>query len=321
MELLVVVGIIGLLLAVMAPTVSGIVDRARASICGNNLHQLAGMLRLNTGSAAHKPLPSAWQWYEFVFEHGAGDTLICPCDTGDEAGAIDLSDIYLVQAQGSERRFSNVQVILDTGSSPEDNQIHRETAAHGVTAGAGQALICVGSECALCRVTHTGEVKFESLIFETTHRCASTHWLCVDDGRPNWRSQVSSTILSGNPDSNIFVMHLQSVNYSSKWPDYYPGFEHASYAMSNAVNIYTPRPGQLMLVEYKKPVARVHKVGFSNDELGVDNSDKYGCLRTRHLGKANMALADGSVRELTREEFQSEYDRYTISNHIGLWAP
>lgn len=321
-ELIVVVSIVLLLLAVMAPSVNTLVEYTRGAICGNNLHQLAGMLRIEPEAITEGCLPRSSQWMDFVTDHGAGDTLVCPSDNTDNTGTLDLSDVWLVQGQGSARRFSNIQAVLDTGRSSEDSQVRRTDYAHGVTAGPGQALILIGSECALIRVTYSGEIRFESLIVVYTHSGhRSTHWLCVDDGAPNWRARIVADFYQGTRDSNVFVMRFQGVGYNTKWPDYVLSYEHSSYAMSDAVNVYTPRPGQLMLVEYKKPVAKMHRLGFGNDLLGDDNDDDYGCLRTRHRGRANLALTDGSVKDLTREQLQVEYDRYTVSDHNGIWAP
>jgi len=325
-ELLVVLAIIALLVAILGPSVTGILDRAKGVTCENNLHELAKMMRQDTASSVPGDLPRPKQWTDVMVARGGDDILLCPEDNGqdsrDGGNEADLSDIWLVQGQGSSTMFSNLQMILDTGHSAEDRQISKVSAAHGYSAKPGQALIKIGSECALARVTFRGEVKLESLIINQTHNGhRSTHWFCLDDGLPNWRQRVTQSFYQGGSDPNVFVMRLQGQGHSKKWPDFELGYEHASYAMNNAIDVRSPRLGQLMLVEYKKPVAYVRKEGYAVDDLGDDNYDERGCLRTRHLGKANVAMTDGSVKGFTREELQAQHDMYTVADPRGLWAP
>ena len=76
-----------------------------------------------------------------------------------------------------------------------------------------------------------------------------------------------------------------------------------------------------MIVEYSKDVAKVIKEGYRTDEFGSSNADPKGFLRTRHFDMANFATTDGSVRSMTREQLQYEYDAYTTNKPTGLWAP
>ena len=321
-ELMVVVAIMALLVAILGPSVSGALDHAKGAICGNNLHEMAKMLLVDGSTGGQHDLPRPSEWTEFINERGGEDLLSCPEDSGEKiVDEVDLSDIWLVQQQGGSIMFSNLQTIMDTGQSPEDRQVTRVTSSHGHSAESGQALIRIGSECALSRITFRGDVRIESLIVSQTHSCGSTHWYCLDDGLPDWRSRVATEFYRGSSDPDVFVMRLQGVGYNTKSPDFVLGYQQASYAMSNAVNVRRQRVGQLMLVEYKKPIAYIRKGGFAVDELGDDNTDKRGSLRTRHLGKANVAMTDGTVKGFTREQLQAEYDMYTVADPEGLWAP
>ena len=329
-ELLVVIAVIALLVMLLIPTFTNVQEYTRATACKKNLKEMADGINSAPGRRPYAP-----KWRRFLLERGLGGVLTCPSDADVDAAAEpedfpDLEDIYLVQKQGNEVRFSNIKVILDTGTSPEDNQVKRRESAHGITAVEGETLILVGSECAMMRVTYGTVTKFESMIIPATHGCASIHWLCVDDGSPGWRTRVEAGLQGANsseeaspaPDPNIFVMRFQSgPRYTRKWDDYTVGFQHASYAMSDAVANVGPRSGQLMLVEYSKDVAKVLKTGYRTDEFGSSNADKKGFLRTRHFGMANFVTTDGSVRSMTREQLQYEYDEYTANVPEGLWAP
>jgi len=327
-ELLVVIAVIALLVMLMVPTFMNTREHTRATVCKKNLSEMAkGIIT----APERRPYPG--QWRRFIMDRGMSSVLSCPSDPDieeapDSQDFPDLDDIYLVQKQGSDLRFSNIQVILDTGTSLEDNQVNLVDSAHGINALAGQKLILVGSECALLRVTYGSRVKFESMIVSATHGCASIHWLCVDDGRADWKARVKNGLASASvsgehkPDPSIFVMRLQSgPKYTTPWPDYEVRSEKADYAMSDAVDNVSPRSGQLMLVEYCKDVAKVMKQGYTTDEFGDSNEDEDGCLRTRHFGMANFATTDGSVKSMTREQLQWEYDIYTANNPKGFWAP
>ena len=329
-ELLVVIAVISLLVTLLIPTFTNVLEYTRMAACKNNLREMATGINSAPGK---RPYPPGWR--RFLMDRGIGGVLACPSDADADSAAEpkhfpDLEDIYLVQKQGNSVRFSNIKVILDTGSSPDDTQIQRADSAHGITAEEGQKLIKVGGECAMMRVTYGSVATFESMIISATHGCGSTHWLCIDDGSPDWSARIEEGLKDASPseeatpapDPSIFVMRLQSgPRYTKKWPDYSVGFQRASYAMSDAVSNLAPRSGQLMLVEYSKDVAKVDKEGFRTDEFGSSNADEKGFLRTRHFGQANFATTDGSVRSMTREQLQWEYDAYTTASPIGLWAP
>jgi prepilin-type N-terminal cleavage/methylation domain-containing protein len=329
-ELLVVMAVVALLVTLLIPTLTSIHENTRATVCRSNLKEIAEGI-----SFADKQIFPAY-YRQYMRDNGMGSVLNCPSDdevdtyAEDEEEPIpDLDDIYLVQKQGGSVLFSNIKVILDTGVSPEDGQVRRASSAHGTTAGPNQALITIGGECAMMRVTYGNLVKFESMIIPTQsggHN--SVHWLCFDDGSPDWRDRVTSGLSSAtadsgaNPDSDIFVMRLQSGHrYKNKAVDIEVGFHNASYAMSDAADNADSRPGQLMFVEYTKDVAKVLRLGYRNDELGHSNADEDGFLRTRHFDMANVAMSDGCVKSMTREQLQFEYDQYTASRFDGIWAP
>ena len=328
-ELLVVIAVIALLVMLFIPTFTNVQEYTRATTCKKNLKEMADGIN---SAPDRRPYPPEWR--RFLRGRGIGGVLTCPSDpdadaAGDPEDFPDDEDVYLVQKQGNDVRFSNMQVILDEGLSPEDAQVSVTDSAHGIQATENQDLVKIGSECALIRVTRGSVIKFESLIVPTTHTGhMSIHWLCVDDGMAGWFERVEAELAGAqaseeaNLDPSVFVMRLQGGDkYTRKWPDIALESRKASYAMSDAVDNLGPRPGQLMLVEYSKDVAKVFKQGFSTDRFGSSNADERGFLRTRHFDMANFVTTDGSVRSMTREQLQEEYDAYTIVNRRGLWAP
>jgi len=328
-ELLVVIALIALLAMLMIPTFLDTREHTRAAVCKNNLNEMAkGIIT----APDRRPYPGEWR--SFLRKRGVGSVLFCPSDPDkdkidDTEDTPDLDNLYLVQKQGGDVRFSNVQTIIATGTSYEDGQVKRVDNAHGISTGEGQTLIQIGGECALIRVTYGSRVKFESIIIPTNstgHN--SIHWLCVDNGQVDWEAQVEAGLSGASssgeatPDPNIFLMRFQGGHkYTKKWPDIEVGARLSSYAMSDAVDNLSPRAGQLMLVEYSKDVAKVIKQGYSTDEFGSSNEDEKGFLRTRHFGLANYATTDGNVQSKTREQLQFEHDQYTADRPRGLWAP
>ena len=327
-ELLVVITLIALLALLLVPMFRDAREHAHATICKKNMGEIAKGINSAPGQRPNPP-----EWRRFMMDRGMGSVLTCPSDDRDFEEPTtfpDLSDIYLVQKQGNETRISSVKVILETGSSNDDTQVTTTDSAHGTTAAEGQKIILIGSECAMILVTYGNTTKFESIIItDANHGCNSVHWLCIDDGSADWEDRIAAGLVGATPEGNdhpdpaIFVMHLQSAQkYMEKAPDYEAGFQDSSYAMSDAVANLVPRPGQLMVVEYSKDVAKVLKQeGFGNDNFGDNNEDETGFLRTRHFYLANFVTTDGSVRSMNRNDLQEEYDLYNEGDKKGLWAP
>jgi len=323
-ELLVVIALISLLVVMVVPMFADMTRKTKEINCQSNLRGLAQVISQRPGG-----LPYPRDWHQYAAEAGSGEVLTCPADPTDydsipEQDDVELTDLHLIQIQGGQVRVSPLQEVIETGTSSQDSQVKRTTQADGKTAGDGQCFITVGGtgdECAITRITYGGRIKIESLIHNRQHGCASTHWICKGDNSPEWRANLQATWDSPSKDSNIWIMRLQGVNYQEKAPDYEMDYDLASYGMSDAVNVSAPSPGQLMLVEWKRAVARVRRANYSVDEIGDDNDDEYGCLRTRHFERANYATTDGMVRGMTRPEMQYEYDSYEIGSHYGIFAP
>lgn len=320
-ELLVVISLILLLLAIVAPSVSGIVERGKASICGNNLHQLATMLHVDTGSGP-PTMPTAGTWCGYVIDHDGRDVLRCPSDDGetvvDQTG---LAEIYIVQ---NCTLFTNVQEAINLGRSLEDKQILVDPPGiagdHGWNPpdpGPDQVLICIDDDAAIM-ISFGDNIIIESLDPPGDGgRCGSDHWIVIDDGSANWRSQIESVLRSvrrtaisaaKTGDSRV-VMRLTGQYYADIIdPPYTVGRQDTSYGMSTAVRNTAPRAGQLMLVEYDSSVVHV-----SGNFVNLDRS-----LRPRHNGKANYATTGGRVDSLTVEELEWQFDG---SVDRGIWGP
>ena len=67
-ELLVVIGIIGLLLSILLPTLGKARRAANSIVCQSNLHQIAGMMRLYATENNDAIIGSAWTTSRFLFE-------------------------------------------------------------------------------------------------------------------------------------------------------------------------------------------------------------------------------------------------------------
>ena len=321
LELLTVIAIIALLVALLVPSLKGMREHANSVLCRNNLKQLARTLHRGTGP--RRVLPYASVWYTFIMGKGEGELLICPNDEadpdfGEQTG---LSEVHIVQ---NCNLFTNIQDALDTGTSPEDNQILVNPPGiagdHGWNPpdpGPNQALICVDDDAAIM-ITFGDTIIIESLdVPGDGSACGSDHWICVDDGSPGWRSAITTVLRGirntgtsgpGTGDARV-VMRLTGQHYADiVEPPWRLGRQSASYGMSTAVSCAAPRPGQLMLVEYNTSVVHVNG-NFTN----LDES-----LRPRHFGKVNFARTDGSVDAMTADELELEFDS---SQDRGIWGP
>jgi len=322
-ELLVVIAIIALLVALLAPSLSSVPAHGRDVICQKNLKELAGLLTM--GEYDSGVLPTANSWFSYITKRQAGELMVCPDDNSDnEAESTkpnDMSDLYIVQ---NCNQFSNIQDVLDRGHSLEDRQIIVNPPGiagdHGWNPPdpeGGQTLICIDDDAAIM-ITGGDSTSIESIDPPGDGaRCGSEHWVCVDDGSSNWRSELTAVLQSVKntktsamqTDDPRVVMRLTGRQYANIIEEPYTvGTQRASYGMSTAVNSDSPRPGQLMLVEYHTSIVRL-KGNFTD----IDES-----LRPRHFGRANYVSTDGSVSSKTSEELEQELNS---SQDLGIWGP
>jgi len=319
-ELLVVVAIIALLAVILSPSLTSVMELARKSVCASNLHECSDMLRLNTTGREQQAVPFAGEWFTYVIKHGGVDALHCPSDDTDPSfeETTALADTYAVQ---NARDFTNIQDAINTGSSREDGQVLVNPPGiagdHGWNPpdpGSNQVLFCIDDDAAF--FVDTAEISITPIwVPGDGSNCGSEHWIVVDDGSPNWRSDIEAFLRSvtntstPGPESGDprVVMRLTGRRYDDKLEDtYVVGRQVASYGMSTAVNSQAPTPGQLMLVEYATSVVRA-----SGSYVNIEES-----LRPRHSGQANYATTDGSVDSMTQEELEWEFDS---TQTRGIW--
>jgi len=320
-ELLVVIALIALLAILLVPAFAGITAHARNVTCQKNLRELAVLL--SKGENGDGILPPAGAWFSYVTDHNASELLICPDDNqeADFEEQNDMSDLYIVQ---NCTLYSNLQDVIDLGYSLEDRQILVNPPGIAGDHGwdppdpePGQTLICIDDDAAIM-ITPGDSTIIESIDPPGDGGlCGSEHWICLDDGKPNWRTELTAVLQSvRNTNKSAMqtadprvIMRLTGRRYANVIePAYTVGTQRASYGMSTAVDSGSPRPGQLMLVEYKTSVVRL-KGNFTD----IDES-----LRPRHFGRANYISTDGSVSSKTVEELEQELNS---SQNMGIWGP
>jgi hypothetical protein len=321
-ELLVVIALIALLAALLVPSFTTIGEHTRELLCRNNLKELAGIL--HQGTDGDGILPTANRWFSHITHRKFGELMICPDDNRDDEvddNPDDMSDLYIVQ---NCTMFSNLQDVIDMGRSLEDNQILVNPPGiagdHGWNPpdpNGNQTLICIDDDAAVM-ITAGDSTVIESIDPPGDGGlCGSEHWVCLDDGRPNWRNEVTAVLQSvrntsrsaaDTADTRV-VMRLTGRRYADIIEQPYTvGTQRASYGMSTAVDSVSPRSGQLMLVEYDTSIVRLR--GNFTD---IDES-----LRARHFGRANFVSTDGHVGSKTTGELEQELHG---APNMGIWGP
>ncbi len=329
-ELLVVVAILGLLVAILLPSLSAAKEHAYDAKCRANLKHLYQTIHAPTGAGVQLPgHASAKAWVATVSGNASGGLLICPSDDTEKGdGAIGMDgNVTIIDAPKSVvfNSFESNSVIHGfieqeglalPGAVPlniaEPGRYGRNYASYTGAAGSLAAgtvvdsyfLIFdpVGSQSAYA----SGSVTFGSdilgMICTTRDLDATDHILGSDDvaypvgqGARGYESNAEEVEIMD--DQRTLRIH----NYHSTFPG-----EHAriltrrggmaSYGMNKRANPSNPRPGQLLLVEYDSTIC--DPGGSAHGEL----------LRPRHLGHVNVLYTGGEVTARSPEELHPDHD-------------
>ena len=289
-ELLVVVAIIALLIALLTPSVGLTRRYAKRSICQGHLKQLWTTLQDNAGRGTLKR-PTPYTWIEFVIQREAQQALRCPEDEVETSSAAVLSNITLYQIHtGGEEWWYPLNDILDNEADPGMFQCGTYRPSPNVLEirfGANP----LSSPNLADTQAHSGlrMVFGKTIRLESIGNCPRQH-NCISE---MW-------VYRGNEE----IMRLQGQHYPTVDPPVTLTGIPVSYGLNRLVGQIVAPPGQLMLLDYRWPVADSVKdsVRPMSENLDVD----------RHLGMLNAVFINGQVRSVWPAD---------VAFNKPVWAP
>jgi len=273
-ELLVVVAIIGLLVALLSPSLGRAREIAHLTICKSNMQKLWEVIQTagSRGDSLRIPAPSVW--IGTVKKRHAGRVLICPRDTClNETG--DLADVVCVQyhyksehhpGRGEEMWEYPMEDML---SGVKFFQLTVEEPSPDVK-------IFTWANHSKLQVTMGSELELRSLL------------------GPSHAGSISEMFVRYRGE---YVMRLTGQYYEKIDPTFYLRGDEASYALNEQVGELTDRPDQMCLLEYEKTVAR--EDDDLDEWLGVG----------RHFGnRINIVTVSGQCRTVDDTELRPTYE-------------
>lgn len=323
-ELLVVIGVLVMLIAILVPSFSRVMQHSRSATCKNNLHQLSGILhaegvrnslRGNSGPS----IPNAGNWVNVAVDQGLDQLVVCPCGGELPTSLAGLQSLWIRQdghesSQEPGVHYSNLYDLL-TGREVPDWQVgcyyrgkeygtgfSRYSGVqwiidlHGGPPADNEALLAIAT-CAAFSITFHGGgsqgVEIAPLGHHPDWSSGSDHWITRGDpSNPSWEDDV--------------LVRLTGVGYSTidSSVSVFGGGSH--YGMNTLVNTSAYRMNQLWLVEYTSDLINLTS---SHHDDPFDENESNGEIMARHLGRANLLKVDGSVLSMTKDELENEFDR------------
>jgi prepilin-type N-terminal cleavage/methylation domain-containing protein len=331
-ELLVVISVLALLGAVLLPYLSRTFELAYKTMCQRNLRTLTDALHM--GHEEDVELPTAGSWVSVAESRTAKEVLFCKEDTREEpeSQVIELEELYVLQYHsGSDTNWdtSYLTAILGAGGAAvNDPQVWAWYPAGGIhdtpkgdpdrpwtpdrlpTLKENQAFIGVDNDSALL-ITFGDEIIFEC--WEPIDKQYSRHWLMKGPGTP-----VCPLPTNGSPDDDDDkeLLHMWSRDYRQidpRSPLRLGAGSWSSYGMNGMIEARKFGLGQIMLADANETIIRI---GSRREEAYIEEVIQY-----RHMGKANVASVDSSVRAMTREEIEREYDNLFFEDRKSAWRP
>ena len=315
-ELMVVIFVLGILLAILIPSVQQAKEYAYDVICRSNLAELAKVLH-TYGHGWDARVPSAAQWIAYVNVQDAWGVLKCPKHFGGgggpgeigvegdvkqigppkSVGFDDLESDTIIHAFIEQQNFVLARAVNVNITRPGRYRSDHDSTAGVIPAGAG--VDChflhfapVGHHSAESSGSITMGANIIGVICRDRELDASDTAFALPDtwypyGQPARGFERNVEDITLEDDMRTITIH----RFHSTFPGEQvriitvPGGS-SSYGMNSQVSQKMPRLDQMMLVEYGRPVVDVHDGRF------------WELLALRHFGEVNTVLAGGSARRL-----------------------
>jgi len=321
-ELLIIVSVVALLVAILAPSLTTAREHARRARCAANLRQIYHVFH----AGEDLQVPTSTAWIAFLRGKDAGGILLCPSDSVDESGgasAVGMTGGMAEIDPPSSVVFNSVESCTTIHGFPEQDDFVLPSAvtvdisepgyyesnynrtSKTIPAGTGVDSYFiffdpVGSQ----ESTSSGSITMGSEIvglivldatLNTTDRILGRTGTAYATGQGSRGFESGAERITLSADRRTLTIN----NFHSTFPGEnvriitLPG-GMCSYGMNNQVPPSPRSTTQVLLVEYDKPVVDVDGGGHDDD---FDD-----CFAPRHLDRANVLFADGSVRAMRKED-------------------
>jgi len=287
-ELLVVVAVIGLLVALLAPSVGLSRRYAKKAVCQENLKGLWTIFH-GGAMADEMAFPGYRTWVSVVAGHQAHGILRCPEDHVLRSTERALEDAWIKQLHGGvlyKYPLLDLYEGLGDDHNPGDAnstffQVYLEWTATDVLE------VHVGGSAdnydGGVRITFGKVIRFECLDAPNDYGCISDHF-----------------IMCGEEE----IMRLQGINYHEISDPVELTTFPVSYGMNKLTRVVNTPARQLVLLDYTRTVA---------DPVADAVDQPHGYLDPdRHLGKVNVVFGDGHVDDVWPAEVDADEP---------VWAP
>ena len=313
MESLVIIAIVALLTAIIAPSLLGAISRAKAVKCGSNLRRIAeAVANLRATSPNTELLAETWQGTLRPYLDDNGDIYVCPAFAGDETGLTGLTELVYFRIENGSTTW---QVELDENayvvklSNAQYNQARNEGWFGNSRAsdnfprnqwpyaddGTGVYWLCMDEP--------GGDNDFKDIMTRVTNNRNGTTTLAMITGY----TEHTNTLRSKADDSQI--KKIFSNTTAPITVDLPTGTFKRSYGMNFNVQDILSDGSKALVIDYDWIVAK------TTHDWSADESSPGVPTFARHMGKMNVLFVGEEVR-LLRPEDVNPADQ---SNQNALW--
>ena len=293
-ELLIVVSILGVLVALLAPQLSRARSLARQSVCAHRLEQLNRVFTVvNTSPSAGGVAPKAYvspaDWPAIPFQSCPKQELfMCGEDGDDHAGTATGALMYY-----SWHNVSHPMVPF----SPDNQWVKSRRGSDNEGPYSEYTFGDTDAETAdWAQDFHDGLIRVYDKAVDGKVKAVLLTYYC--SAGPSMHNGV---FLGDTRIWDFFTDHDPNLPKTA-----WLSTVITSYGINPAVNRNQVKPGTVVLMDFVKPVANPLAADFD------DSFQKSG----RHLGKMNVLFSDGSVRAMGQTALNPKFPGGDV-----LWAP